>query len=275
MRVLSQNIQNRYVKSFLYWGLVILVSWLLQVALAPPLCAQRPPAANEVAVYEHVNYVGNQLIYTLEPGMRQKLVPYIPNPLADNISSIQVGANVGVAFWNSYNFFGDGNATLQSINNLSVMPKHHDKIMSLIIFPKEWAYPMGALILRTDYGLPLGQFFPAAEKMTDRITSYPDIGYVFNDHTQVLHVRPDIMNHPIHNQVIVKLCEHKNFGGKCLTFPGPGGSASHTFQLYDYQFSDKTSSLQVIHNYPVSVQQPPPARTPTRTPAERMPVQRR
>ena len=77
MRVLKRNIKNLHVKSFLYWSLVILFSLLLQVALTPPLCAQRPPAANEVAVYEHINYVGNQVIYKLEPGMRQKLVSII------------------------------------------------------------------------------------------------------------------------------------------------------------------------------------------------------
>lgn len=207
--------------------------------------------------------------------MRQKLVRYVPNPLAGEISSIQVGANVGVAFYTSYNFTGDGNATLASINDLSSTSKYHDKIMSFIIFPKEWLYPMGALLVRKDQVPPIGQFFPAAEKMTDRIAYYPDIGYAFEDHTQDLFVRPDIMNHPVHNQVLVKLCEDKNFGGKCLTFPGPGGSASHYFQLYNYQFSDKVSSLQVIHNSPVQAQKQPIQTQPIQRPAYPIPMQRR
>jgi hypothetical protein len=277
MRVLKRNIKNLHVKSFLYWSLVILFSLLLQVALTPPLCAQRPPAANEVAVYEHINYVGNQVIYKLEPGMRQKLVSILPNTVDDKISSIQVGANVGVMYFLESGFSGLGNGTIQSLNTLP--PQYNDKIRSLIIFPKEWGAPIGVLITgkynysATTSGL-ITKFFPAPEKMTDRIAYYPDIG-IFNDNTPRAHVWPDKMNHPVHNQVFVKLCEHLNFGGKCITIPGPGGSPGHIFQLYDYQFSDKTSSLQVIHNYPVSVQQPTPARTPIRTPAERMPLQRR
>ncbi len=277
MGVVSQNITNRYVKNLLYWSLVIAVSGLLQVILTPPLGAQKAPAANQVAVYEHINYVGDQLIYTLEPGMRQKIVRFIPNPLAGKISSIQVGANVGVAFWNSYDFYGDGNATFQSINNLSVMPTYHDKIMSLIIFPKEWKYPMGVLIIGKylldswdgkKIEVPLGKFYPAPEKMTDRVAPFPDIGYEFINNNTDAHVRPDSL-HPVFKQVSVKLCEQKNFGGKCITIPGPGGGIIQDFKLSDYQFENKVASLQVIHTpVTVSIKQPttvvkpvPPART--------------
>jgi len=263
----KQNIKNRHVKSSLYWNLVILFSWLLQAVLTPPLFAQRPPGPNEVAVYEHINYVGNQEIYALEPGMRQKLVPFLPNTVDNEISSIQVGENVGVAFWTEQNFFGSGNATIQSINNLSLAPEYHDTISSLIIFPKEWKYPMGVLITGkfwfdsgggTKTGETLGKFFPAPEKMTDRIAYYPDIGYELKNNNIDAYLRPDFM-HPVFKQVYVKLCEQENFGGKSITIPGPGGSIQQHFQLSDYQFANQVSSLQVIHNYPVSVQQSAPS----------------
>lgn len=265
----KQTIKNRHVKSFLYWGLVLLFSCLLQAALTPALFAQRPPGPNEVAVYEHINFIGNQEIYTLEPGMRQKLVPYLPNTVDNMISSIQVGANVGVAFYTEYNFSGSGNATLQSINNLSITPEYQDNISSLIIFPKEWKYAMGVLIagklwLDSGYGtktaVPLGKFYPAAEKMTDHIAYYPDIGYELDGNNQEAYLRPDSM-HPVFQEVSVKLYEQKNYGGKFITIPGPGVQFLQYFKLSDYQFENKVSSLQVIHNYSVSVsiKQPTPA----------------
>jgi hypothetical protein len=234
-------------------------------------------------VYEHINYVGNQEIYALEPGMRQKLVRLLPNTVDDKISSIQVGANVGVAFFTQSDFFGTGNATLQSINNLSSTPEYHDQISSLIIFPKEWKYPMGVFITGkfwfdsqyggSKIGMQLGKFFPAPEKMTDRIANYPDIGYQFENNNIDAYVRPDSM-HPIYKQVFVKLCEQKNFGGKCITIPGPGGSIQQHFKLSDYQFENKVSSLQVIHNYPVSVSAKQPTPAVKQVPPVRTPVQK-
>jgi hypothetical protein len=277
MRVLKQKqyMKNWHVKSFLYWSLVILFSWLLQIALAPPLFAQRPPAANEVAVYEHINYVGTQRIYALEPGMRQKFVPHLTSDIDQVISSIQVGANVGVMFFTSYNFGGSGNVTLQSINTLP--PEYNDKISSLIIFPKEWLSPVGVLMVgKSRYsGLTMGRFFPAPEKMADRTAFYPYIGDDLNDNSEVARVWPDSLKSPVYNQIWVKLCEDANYGGKCITIPGPGGSPLHTYQLYDYQSSNKTSSLQVTHNYPISVKSPPAQSPSVQTPPVRMPIQRR
>lgn len=261
-------------KPFLYWSLVILFSWFLQAALAPPLFAQRLPNDNEVAVYEHINYVGNQRIYALEPDMRQKLVPFLPNDIDDMISSIQVGANVGVMFFTGSNFRDEGNITLQSINNLSLKPEYHDKISSLIIFPKEWLSPLGVemigmyyspgLTSGTTIGVTIGRFFPAPEKMSDRTASYPYIGDDLNDRTREARIFPDTEKSPVYKQIWIKLCEHADFGGKCITIPGPGSQVYYN-QLSDYQFSNITSSLQVTHNPPISIQSPP----------VRMPIQRR
>lgn len=266
MRVLKgkQNMKNWYGKPLLYWCLVILFSWLLQVALTPSLFAQnRAPYENEVAVYEHVNFVGNQRIYALEPGMRQKLVWILPNDIDRMISSIQVGAKVGVMFFTGVHFRDEGNATLQSISQLP--PEYNDKISSLIIFPKEWKAPLGVEMIGWYYtpgpvkgqstGVIKGQFFAAPEKMSERTAFYPDIGYELNDRTHEARLFPGTETSPVCKQIWVKLFEHANFGGRSITIPGPGSSL-YVFQLSDYQFSKITSSLQVTASSEISIQKP-------------------
>lgn len=223
-----------------------------------PLSAQnRAPNPNEVAVYEHINFVGKQRIWALEPGMRQKLVPFVGNDINDMISSIQVGAKVGVMFFVDANYRGKGNTTIQSINSLP--PEYNDAISSLIIFPREWLSPIGVSLAGPSVGTtPLGGFFPAPEKMSDPTASYPYIGDDLNDKVQVAYVWPSSTQSPVSNQLEVKLCEHVNFGGKCITIPGPG-SPVFKFELSDYQFSGITSSLQVTH-FPVRSLQERPAR---------------
>jgi len=276
MRVLKekQNMKNLHGKPFLYWSFVILFSWLLQVALTPPLFAQRLPNDNEIAVYEHINYMGNQRIYALETGIRQKLVPFLPNDIDDMISSIQVGAKVGVMFFNGSNFREEGNVTLQSMNNLPA--EYHDKISSLIIFPKEWLSPLGVEMIGMYYpsttsGVTIGRFFPAPEKMSDQTAFYPYIGDDINDRTHEARIFPGTDRSPVCKQIWVKLCEHANYGGKCITIPGPG-SQIYNNQLSDYQFSNITSSLQVTHNPSISIQKPPGS---TQSPPVRIPIQKR
>lgn len=149
---------------------------------------------------------------------------------------------------------------------------------------------MGALLISQEKNPSTGQvysqFFPAPEAMTiktvkyDSAVSYILPGYVkiltsLRDKTDVVYVWPDKLNHPIHNQVSVILCDDVTMKGKCITLPpGSGGSPSHTFKLSNYPFSGKVLSLEVIHNYPVSVKKPTPARTPIQIPAVRVPTQR-
>ena len=91
-----------------------------------------------------------QRIWALEPGMRQKLVPFVGNDINDMISSIQVGAKVGVMFFVDANYRGKGNTTIQSINSLP--PEYNDAISSLIIFPREWLTPLGVSLAGPSVG---------------------------------------------------------------------------------------------------------------------------
>ena len=260
----KRRIENFYVKSLLYWSLFILIVWSLLAINTPSLFAQnRAPYENEVAVYEHINFVGNQRIYALEPGMRQKLVWILPNDIDRMISSIQVGAKVGVMFFTGVNFRDEGNVTLQSISQLP--PEYNDKISSLIVFPKEWKAPLGVEMIGWYYtpgpvkgqstGVIKGQFFAAPEKMSERTAFYPDIGYELNDRTHEARIFPGTETSPVCKQIWVKLFEHANFGGRSITLPGPGSSL-FVFQLSDYQFSKITSSLQVTASSEISIQKP-------------------
>ena len=274
MRATNEKRKNEsfHVKSILYSGFMILFAWSLLAINTPTLLAQnRAPYENEVAVYEHINFVGNQRIYALEPGMRQKLVWILPNDIDRMISSIQVGVKVGVMFFTGVNFRDEGNVTLQSIYQLP--PEYNDKISSLIIFPKEWKAPLGVEMIGMYYkpGLVQGQtievrigrFFPAPEKMSESTAFYPDIGYELNDRTHEARLFPGTETSPVCKQIWVKLFEHANFGGRSITLPGPGSSL-FIFQLSDYQFMNITSSLQVIAASQISIKKTPDRALPER-----------
>jgi len=267
MRATNEKRKNEsfHVKSILYSGFMILFAWSLLAINTPTLLAQnRAPYENEVAVYEHINFVGNQRIYALEPGMRQKLVWILPNDIDKMISSIQVGAKVGVMFFTGVNFRDAGNATLQSIYQLP--PAYNDKISSLIVFPKEWLAPMGVEMvgIKSKSGQPANvnwtqvvcRFFPAPEKMSYQVAPHPDIGYELYGITQTARLFPGTETSPVCKQISVKLFEHANFGGRSITLPGPGSSL-YVFQLSDYQFMNITSSLQVIAASQISIKKTP------------------
>jgi len=274
MRATNEKRKNEsfHVISILYSGFMILFVWSLLAINTPTLLAQnRAPYENEVAVYEHINFVGNQRIYALEPGMRQKLVWILPNDIDKKISSIQVGAKVGVMFFTGVNFRDAGNATLQSIYQLP--PAYNDKISSLIVFPKEWLAPMGVEMvgIKSKSGQPANvnwtevvcRFFPAPEKMSYQIAPHPDIGYELYGITQEARIFPGTETSPVCKQISVKLFEHANFGGRSITLPGPGSSL-FIFPLRDYQFMNITSSLQVIAASQISIKKTPDRALPER-----------
>jgi len=207
------------------------------------------PGPNEVIAYEHINFVGAHRSWKLEPGMRQKLVPYVGDDMNDRISSIHVGSGVGVAVFQHADFQGPW-WNYQSTQT-GLPPQWNDQISSLIVYPKAMVQPLGVYLEGMTSGAGVihamvAGFFPAPERMAEPTARYPFIGKMMNDAVEMASIYPNDSRSPVRGKIEVRLCEHTNFAGRCITIPGPGSDYT-IFKLGDYQFSHITSSVEVSH----------------------------
>ena len=209
--------------------------------------AQKPVDPYEVVVYEHYDYITEQpaaVSYKLELGMRQKLVPYVGDALNDQLSSIRVGANVGVALFRHVDF-GGGYETYFSSQN--ALPNSiNDQVSSLIVFPKQLLQPIGATLVDARWDGENHWFYPAAEYLGEFLTSYPVIDEMNDDANRVVFTPTDPQS-PAYHKISVSLFEHANYQGRSVILPGadewiPNDS---TFYMNWYNFDDSASSLSV------------------------------
>ncbi len=207
----------------------------------------------EVIVYEHANFVGSYLRFKLEPGMRQRLVPVIPESMNDKISSIQVGSKVGVILFIDANFGHGGGDTLlfqsakvldQSVfNSFSDL---NDSISSLIVFPNEWrGGPIGVMLSDKHMFSHYWRFYPLPESLSQteaRFTHLPDM----DDDANAVQFYPWLKTTQYSNLQLT-LYESPDFQGRWITLPGADGSfpPGGYFSFNDYQFDDTASSLIV------------------------------
>ncbi len=230
---------------------------------------------NEVIVYEHANFVGRYIRFKLQPGMRQLLVPGLPEEMNDAISSVQVGSKVAVMMFKDANFEDvEGNrSTWPTPPNpgLGLYLLDHsekvasdfvgDAVTSLIVFPKAQLRPIGVMLSdrgSTDHG---DKFFPLPESLSQTEARYGILPNMNDDANRVT-LYPNDPNAYAFGKVSVTLYEHADFRGRSITLPGADGSVpgDGVFELGPYQFSDAASSVVVrwVDNSP-AFQPPPPA----------------
>ncbi len=210
-------------------------------------------APNEVKVFEHDDFVGQSLSFSLEPGMRHKLV-WSLGDMDDRISSILVGANVEVMVFNHGNFADTW--TTFTANKYSIGKQDsiydddidwNDTISSLIVYPKqEKDFVMN--IPSDVYGVFMSnegnlfrsskiRFFPMPEQTSVTEAKFASFGEDMND------VFDTVL---LHKKIEVTLFEDVDFKGKSLYLPGGYlESDKHLFELDDYEFDDISSSLVV------------------------------
>ena len=112
----------------------------------------------EVVVYEHDNYRGKSLVYSLQPGMCQRLEPQLSKAkMNDKLTSVKVGRNVGVWLFEHSNYSGQHLDLHNSVQSL-VPLKFNDKVSSLIVYPKEMYSPLGIWLVGSKRS-----FYPATE----------------------------------------------------------------------------------------------------------------
>jgi hypothetical protein len=218
---------------------------VLLLLLAIPVFGQ-DVGPNQVIIFEHNDFVGKSVSFTLESGMRQKLVPKLLN-FNDKVSSILVGKNVKVWVYEHVDFKGKSTFRTASTKQLSkhkwvyiasnaTVSDHeeiNDKISSMIIFPQHRIRPVGVDLEGNDRL----QFFPLAENKTEDKAEFPDLTDYMNDKAETLLLR---------GNVAVTVYEHNDFKGASLKFPGAGPSQDKSnYGLGTYQFKNKVSSLIV------------------------------
>jgi hypothetical protein len=208
---------------------------------------------NQVIIFEHNDFVGKSVSFTLEPGMRQKLVPKLLN-FNDKVSSILVGKNVKVMVFKHVDFKGKYRV-FRTVNRLSEFKEFdalfqqgdmNDWISSMIIFPSTRYTPAGVVLEHDtwDWGdrTKIGdnfraQYFPLSENKTEDKAKFSDLTDYMNDQAEYIR---------LNGNVVVTVYEHNDFKGSSLKFPGEGPSQDKSYyKLETYQFKDKISSLIV------------------------------
>jgi hypothetical protein len=213
---------------------------------------------NQVIICEHNDFIGKSMSFSLESGMRHKLVPKLGN-LNDKVSSILVGGNVKVIVFKHVDFKGHFETIETSSKQLSknywskgggypsASENINDKISSMIIFPRHREHPAGVVMYNETSGFTeyRRQYFPLPELKTEDRAKFPDLTDYINDKSDRLILR---------GNVAATVYEHNDFKGASLKFPGAGPSTEKIFGkeqdkskywLKTYQFKDKISSLIV------------------------------
>jgi hypothetical protein len=233
-----------------------------------------------VIVWEHSPCEGKSLSWSLEPTMRHKLIPVLPEDWNDVISSIEVGSEVKVAVYQHANFCGRVRGFDRRVDYLDWW---NDEISSLIIFPKTQSNPLGVELRGeqfyavTGYDVP-NQFFPLPEDRLINYASYPVFGDYMNDEAKAILVLGD--------NIKAELFEWDNFQGHHLLLPQPDNYyywyGDQAFDLADFwgeawnykgrlgwsfvRLSEQVSSLKVWTGPTVTVHRAPPAPTRHRAP---------
>ena len=192
------------------------------------------PLDYEVVVYEHKNYQGQNLVFSVQPGMCQKLEPNFNKvKLNDKVTSIKVGKDVSVMLFEHSDYHG---RFLLLTNSAADLNQQHfnDIVSSLVVYPRTSGV-VGAWLIGSGNS-PHQAFYPAGE--TCGGADYPHLAY--ND--DAIRLRIDGTKPDNWGQTTVTLYEHANFGGKSQTFAA--GSQGGQFDIGS-NLARKSSSLRI------------------------------
>lgn len=153
-----------------------ILALLLLLTLPVLLPAQPAGVAGpyEVIVYDHPNFGGARRRWKLEPWERHKVVRALDNGWDDSISSLRVGAHVGVRFYgrpglqsrlrdDSYKWVGVGQ---KDVSNLE--KGDDNSFSSLIIFRSEDISGELGVEVSPDWESPILTFLPLPERLDQR-----------------------------------------------------------------------------------------------------------
>jgi hypothetical protein len=253
----------RVKKALLLRGAWLLAATLLAATLVSTSGREAAPWNDPwgVCFYQHPNYTGERLTYTIGPGMRQVSVPVMPDGWDDQVSSIKVGGNVALAFfihrywgndigwlvrsWSADRTFTSSQPTLggEDVN---------DKLSSFVLYPKTARSPLG--VWGFDLSLPTGMYraapfkihlFPAADVEGD-VAEYRNIGFadLSKDMNGVASYHPGVS---------LVLYEGTDFQGASLTLPGPDSNwdlLTANSNLGQFGWSDRAASMKVYWKGP-------------------------
>jgi len=156
---------------------------------------------NQVILWEHSQFYGDKYSWTLEPGMRHRLIDHFPGSANDQISSIEVGSNVKVITYRHADFAGPSKVYQGQTESLSGY--WNDQISSLIIFPKSQAAPQGVILSDTAFNTvtgyePVHQFFPLPEDLKLKSQVYNDLDDYINDKAEYVLLQGDDVEVTLH-----------------------------------------------------------------------------
>jgi len=207
---------------------------------------KRPAGAGdyEVVVYEHANYQGKSLVYSVEPGMCQRLEPQLSKAkMNDKLSSVKVGKNVAVYLFQHKNYDGEILPLIRTGDSKQSLStdKFNDKVSSLIVWSRTiLSKPVGVWLHGSKRS-----FYPASE--TCGGTSYSHL--VHNDNATKVEIWPS----PGNCDVRATIYEHSDFKGRFQTF-----TSSRSGLNFDIgkDLRGKASSLkiEIIGKCPVRTQ---------------------
>jgi C1A family cysteine protease len=173
---------------------------------------KRPMGANdyEVIVYEHKNFQGKSLVYSVQSGMCQKLEPNMNKAnLNDKLTSIKIGKDVRVMLFEHPNYSGRHLYLQNSVTDLNQY-KFNDKVSSLIVCPKTSGL-IGAWLIGSGDS-PKSSFYPASETCGRVLYSR----LVYNDDAikvKIVSTQPKDWG-----GIQVQLFEHPDFKGRYQFF---------------------------------------------------------
>jgi len=158
----------------------------------------------EVIAWEHTGFSGAHMSWTVEPGMRHRLVPGLPGWFSDEISSFQVGAEVRVVVYRHSAFAGP--REIYSSDTEAVGGYWNDEVSSLIVFPRKQDYPLGVLLSDTAFNTVTGyeprhQFFPLPEPLDQAEALYPTLGDYMNDEVEYVLVQGSALEVTLYEDV--------------------------------------------------------------------------
>jgi hypothetical protein len=204
----------------------------------------------QVIVYEHADYQGKSLVYSVQPGMCQRLEPDLSKyQMNDKISSVKVGKNVMLQLFEHKNYSGESvklYETVQSLSNIVTKWskfKFNDKASSLLVWPKHGVAPAGVYLRGATFSKQT--FYPASE--TCGAVNYPHL--VHNDYAYYV----DIIRAQGKCELKATIYEHADFKGKSQSFTsGPSGIQ---FTIGKDLFGKASSlKMEIIGKCPVRTQ---------------------
>jgi hypothetical protein len=198
----------------------------------------------QVIVYEHANFQGKSLVYSIQPGMCQRLEPQLSKAkMNDKLSSVKVGKNVRVYLFEHKNYAGISVELIESKQSLSnvqssfkLRDNFNDKVSSLIVVPKAKEIRLVGVWL--NFGQIKPSFYPASE--TGGGVNYPHL--VYNDAAETLSLHPVSLPEC---QTKATIYEHADFKGKSETFTQGRGLTDYGFFNIGKDLKGKASSLKI------------------------------